>query len=127
MRNFHPFFCPGASVSSTHCNPIAISRPDVDARQPAASGYCLGELLIERNADNGADADGLIAKETKLFVRIRRDGDFTDTLGYYIRGGVGRSFNNQRNFSFAYLEPGLESMSAPRPGNVACSAIAPAA
>jgi hypothetical protein len=66
------------------------------------------ELLIERNQDTRADADGLLAKENKLFVRIRHDGDFTDTFGYYIRGGVGRSFNNQRNFNFAYVEPGIE-------------------
>ena len=66
------------------------------------------ELLIERNQDTRADADGVLAKENKLFVRIRHDGDFTDTLGYYIRGGVGRSFNNQRSFNYAYIEPGIE-------------------
>lgn len=66
------------------------------------------ELLVEKNQDTRADADGVLAKENKLFVRIRHDGDFTDTLGYYIRGGVGRSFNNQRNFNFAYIEPGIE-------------------
>ncbi len=66
------------------------------------------ELLIERNQDTRADADGLTAKEKKLFLRLRHDGDFNDTLGYYIRGGVGRSFNNERNFNFAYVEPGLE-------------------
>ena len=66
------------------------------------------ELLIERNQDTRADADGVRAKESKLFVRIRNDGDFTDTLGYYIRGGVGRSFNNHRDFNYAYVEPGIE-------------------
>jgi len=66
------------------------------------------ELLIDKNQDNKADADGLLAKENKLFIRIRHDGDLTDALGYYIRGGIGRSFNNQRNFNFAYVEPGVE-------------------
>jgi hypothetical protein len=66
------------------------------------------ELLIERNKDTSADADGVTAKENKLFLRIRHDGDFTDTLGYYIRGGIGRSFNNERNFNYAYIEPGIE-------------------
>jgi hypothetical protein len=66
------------------------------------------ELLIERNQDNRADSDGIRANENKLFVRIRHDGDITDNFGYYIRGGVGRSFNNQQNFNFAYIEPGIE-------------------
>jgi hypothetical protein len=66
------------------------------------------ELLIERNQDARAEDDGLLAKENKLFVRIRHDGDFSDTFGYYIRGGVGRSFNNEHNFNYAYVEPGLE-------------------
>ena len=66
------------------------------------------ELLIERNQDNRADANGVTAKENKLFVRLRRDGDFTDTLGYYVRGGIGRSFNSQGSFNYAYIEPGLE-------------------
>jgi len=66
------------------------------------------ELLIERNQDNRADADGVTAKENKLFLRLRRDGDFTDTLGYYVRGGIGRSFNSQGSFNYAYIEPGLE-------------------
>jgi hypothetical protein len=66
------------------------------------------ELIIERNKDSGADADGELAKANKLFVRLRHDGDFTDTLGYYVRGGVGRSFNNERDFNYAYVEPGIE-------------------
>jgi hypothetical protein len=66
------------------------------------------ELLIEGNKDTSADAEGVTAKENKLFVRIRHDGKFTDTLGYYIRGGVGRSFNNEGNFNYAYVEPGVE-------------------
>jgi hypothetical protein len=66
------------------------------------------ELLVDRNQDNRADADGLLAKENKIFLRIRHDGDFSDTFGYYIRGGVGRSFNNEHSFNFAYIEPGIE-------------------
>ena len=72
------------------------------------------ELLIDRNQAASADSDGVRAKENKLFVRIRHDGEFTDTLGYYIRGGVGRSFNNQRNFNFAYIEPAIEYKFAQR-------------
>jgi hypothetical protein len=66
------------------------------------------ELLVERSQDDKADADSLLAKENKVFLRIRHDGEFSDTLGYYVRGGVGRSFNNERHFNFAYVEPGLE-------------------
>lgn len=66
------------------------------------------ELVIDRNQDAKADDTGVIAKENKLFLRIRHDGDFSDTLGYYVRGGIGRSFNNQRSFNFAYIEPGIE-------------------
>lgn len=66
------------------------------------------ELLIDRNQDATADDAGVLAKENKLFLRLRHDGDFSDTLGYYVRGGIGRSFNNQRSFNFAYIEPGIE-------------------
>ena len=66
------------------------------------------ELLFERNEDTSADSAGVTAKENKVFLRIRRDGDFNDQWGYYVRGGVGRSFNNERNFNYAYIEPGLE-------------------
>lgn len=66
------------------------------------------ELLITRDQDTSGDANGVRAKENRLFVRIRHDGDISDTLGYYLRGGIGRSFNNQRNFNFAYVEPGVE-------------------
>ena len=34
------------------------------------------ELLIEGNQDTRADANGVTAKENKLFLRIRRDGDW---------------------------------------------------
>jgi len=66
------------------------------------------ELLIDRNEDARADSDGVLAKGNKLFVRIRHDGEFNDTLGYYVRGGVGRSFDNQHGLNFAYVEPGIE-------------------
>jgi len=66
------------------------------------------ELLIERNQDGRADADGVLAKENKLFVRLRHDGELTDKLDYYVRGGIGRSFNNQRSFNYGYVEPGIE-------------------
>ena len=66
------------------------------------------ELLVERNADVGADSDGIRARETKLFLRLRHNGEFTNRFGYYVRGGAGRSYNNARDFNYAYVEPGLE-------------------
>lgn len=68
----------------------------------------LVELLIDRNQDADADSDGLRARETKLFVRLRHNRNFNEDIGYYIRGGVGRSINNQQNFNYAYVEPGLK-------------------
>lgn len=67
----------------------------------------LAEFLIDRNQDANADSSGLRARETKLFVRLRHSRNFREDIGYYIRGGVGRSINNQRNFNYAYIEPGL--------------------
>ena len=66
------------------------------------------ELLMEHNADTRADSDGIRARENKLFLRLRHNGEFSDRWGYYVRGGVGRSFNNERDFYYAYVEPGLE-------------------
>jgi len=66
------------------------------------------ELLIDRNRDSRAGADGVLAKGNKLFLRLRHDGEITEKLDYYIRGGVGRSFNNQGSFNYAYVEPGIE-------------------
>jgi hypothetical protein len=74
----------------------------------------LVELLIDRNRDRDADSDGIRAKETKLFLRIRHSGSITDRLAYYVRGGVGRSFNNEHDFSYAYIEPGLKYEISPR-------------
>ncbi len=68
----------------------------------------LVELLIERDRDADADSNGVRAKETKLFVRLRYNRNFNERVGYYIRGGVGRSFNNQQDFNYAYIEPGLK-------------------
>jgi hypothetical protein len=72
------------------------------------------ELLIERNQDTSSDADGVTAKANQLFVRLRHDGDFNDTLGYYVRGGIGRNFNNERSYNFAYIEPGIEYKLSPK-------------
>ena len=68
----------------------------------------LVELSIERNRDAGTDSAGFRARETKVFVRLRHNRKLNDSVGYYVRGGVGRSFNNQRDFSYAYIEPGLK-------------------
>lgn len=68
----------------------------------------LAEFLIDRNQDANADSNGFRARETKLFVRLRHGRSFSNNIGYYIRGGVGRSINNQQNFNFAYIEPGLK-------------------
>lgn len=68
----------------------------------------LVEFLIDRNQDANADNSGLRARETKLFVRLRHSRNFSESISYYIRGGVGRSINNQRNFNYAYIEPGLK-------------------
>ena len=66
------------------------------------------EVLFERNRDTAADSDGFRAKESKVFVRLRHDGELSEHFGYYVRGGMGRSYNNERDFNFAYVEPGLE-------------------
>jgi hypothetical protein len=75
---------------------------------PKDSPINLVELLIDRNQDDKADGDGIRARETKLFVRLRHGRKLTDATAYYVRGGVGRSINNQDNFSYAYIEPGLK-------------------
>jgi hypothetical protein len=75
---------------------------------PKDSPINLVELLIDRNQDANAASDGIRARETKLFVRLRHSRNLTDHIAYYIRGGVGRSINNQDNFSYAYIEAGLK-------------------
>lgn len=66
------------------------------------------ELLLEGNRDNRADSDGIRARENKIFVRFGHDGELSENFAYYLRGGLGRSYNNQRSFNFAYVEPGVE-------------------
>ena len=68
----------------------------------------LAELLIDRNQDAGADSNGFRARESKLFLRLRHGRNLGDGIAYYVRGGAGRSTNNQRNFGYAYVEPGLK-------------------
>jgi hypothetical protein len=75
---------------------------------PRSSLVNLVELLIDRNRDRNADSEGIRAKETKLFVRLRHSRSFTDNLAYYVRGGVGHSINNEDNFTYAYIEAGLK-------------------
>jgi hypothetical protein len=66
------------------------------------------ELLLEGNQDDRADVHGSPYTETKAFVRLRHTGELTDQLGYYVRGGVGRSLNNVQDFNYGYIEPALE-------------------
>jgi hypothetical protein len=66
------------------------------------------ELLLEHNEDTKANSDGVTAHENKFFVRVRHDGELSDRLDYYVRGGIGRSNNNEHNFNYAYVEPGME-------------------
>jgi len=65
------------------------------------------EVLLEHNKDTSADSDGFTRKENKVFLRLRHDGEISDRVEYYVRGGVGRSFNDERNFNYAYVEPAL--------------------
>lgn len=72
------------------------------------------ELMLEGNQDNqswGTQQSGSVGKttEAKVGIRIRTDGDFNDTWGYYVRGLVGQSFNNEQNFNFWYIEPALKT------------------
>jgi hypothetical protein len=66
------------------------------------------ELLIDHSRDRNVDTDGFRERETKLFIRLRHNRRVTDDLAYYIRGGVGRSLNNDDDFSYAYVEAGLK-------------------
>jgi hypothetical protein len=72
------------------------------------SPISLVELLIERSQDAEHDESGFRQRETKLFLRVRHTGTFTHNLSYYVRGGIGRSFNNERDFAYANIEPGLK-------------------
>ena len=66
------------------------------------------ELLFEASRDASVDNEGVRGRENIVFLRLRHDGDLTSRIGYYVRGGVGRNSNNERNFNFAYIEPALE-------------------
>ena len=66
------------------------------------------ELLLEANQDSRPDVHASPYTETKVFVRLRHSGELTEQLGYYIRGGLGRSLNNLQNFNYGYIEPALE-------------------
>jgi hypothetical protein len=66
------------------------------------------ELLLERSLDERADSGGQREHETKVFLRIRHSGKLTESLTYYVRGGVGRSFGSDETFSYAYVEPGMK-------------------
>jgi hypothetical protein len=68
----------------------------------------LVELSVERSRDAEVDSEGFRERETQVFVRLRHNRMLNDSVGYYVRGGIGRSFNNERNFSYAYIEPGLK-------------------
>jgi len=68
----------------------------------------LVELSVERSRDAEADSDGFRERETKVFFRLQHNRMLNDSVGYYVRGGVGRSFNNERDFNYAYIEPGLK-------------------
>jgi hypothetical protein len=72
------------------------------------SAINLVELLIERSEDAERDSEGAREKETKLFLRLRHARNFTEKASYYIRGGIGRNFNNERDFTYANIEPGLK-------------------
>jgi len=68
----------------------------------------LVELLIERSEDSDRDELGFRERETKLFLRVRHSGSLTEHASYYIRGGIGCNFNNERDFTYANIEPGLK-------------------
>lgn len=53
---------------------------------------------MHSNAFTGeADSTGFRERETKVFVRLCRNRKLNDSVGYYVRGGVGRSLNNGRD------------------------------
>jgi hypothetical protein len=68
----------------------------------------LVELLIDHNEDARADSDGVRERETRVFLRLRHNRELASNLGYFVRGGVGRSVNNEKNFNYGYVEAGLK-------------------
>jgi hypothetical protein len=71
------------------------------------------ELLLEANQDTQANNTGFRFHEQKVFMRLRHSGEITEDLGWYVRGGVGYSWNNERNYSYGYIEPALEYSFSP--------------
>ena len=63
---------------------------------------------MEGNRDISTDSNGIKAKENKLFLRLRHDGDLSENFAYYVRGGVGRAYNATHSYNYAYIEPGGE-------------------
>jgi hypothetical protein len=66
------------------------------------------ELLIDRSLDERANAWREREHETKVFLRIRHKGKATESVAYYVRGGVGRSVGAEQSYNYAYIEPGLK-------------------
>lgn len=72
------------------------------------------ELMLEGNQDHlsfgtqKAGSDGKTT-EVKLGARVRADGSFNGTWGWFARALVGQSLNNERNFSYWYVEPALKT------------------
>lgn len=69
------------------------------------------ELMLEGNQDHGKFGTGTTGNttETKMGIRLRSDGEITGRWGYYVRALVGQSWNNERNFSYWYVEPALKT------------------
>ena len=69
------------------------------------------ELMLEGNQDHGKFGTGATGNttETKMGVRLRSDGEIAGRWGYYVRGLVGQSWNNERNFTYWYVEPALKT------------------
>lgn len=69
------------------------------------------ELMLEGNQDHAKLGTGATGNttEVKMGVRLRSDGEIAGRWGYYVRGLVGQSWNNERNFSYWYVEPALKT------------------
>ena len=82
----------------------------VEAGWQFASGSLIDriELLIDRSIDRRADAGGEREHESSVFLRIRHSGKATESLTYYLLGGVGHNSGSEQSFNYAYVEPGLK-------------------
>lgn len=69
------------------------------------------ELMLEGNQDHGKLGNSGTGNttETKMGVRLRSDGEIAGRWGYYVRGLVGQSWNNEQNFTYWYIEPALKT------------------